>query len=245
MSTIGLERRIAQQVERRLGLGPVRLGDLVAARSAPVQGRSRAERLAASTVGLRPGCDRARRRYPVCPPGRPTPGRGPRFSPGSRTVLPKEDFRAHVLAQSCRHHPPVARHRCRRSDPRPARDRDRDAAARQAQADLGAARRHRRPRDRHQRVEARVRPAQGAAEAVPPSLGIPGRDPHREPRAHARAQPREGRAARRAPHASEGSARSPAAEEAAASTRARPILILRSSRPTRPLPERSKARTTA
>ena len=127
----------------------------------------------------------------------------------TRPNVPKEAVSvAHVHAPTRPTSPGVARDRRRGRDPRPHVDRDRDAAARQAQADLGAARRHRRPRDRRQRVEARDLAAQeGDRQAVPPPHRLPGRHPDREPRAPARARPREGRAAGREAHAAEGPAR--------------------------------------
>ena len=51
------------------------------------------------------------------------------------------------------------------------------------------------------------RRARAAGQAVPPALRLPGRRPHREPRAPARPRPREGRAARGEAHAAEGPAR--------------------------------------
>ena len=59
-----------------------------------------------------------------------------------------------------------------------------------------------------------IDPQEGDRQAVPPPHRLPGRYPHREPRAPAGPQPRAGRAPRGAAHAAEGPARSPDAEEA-------------------------------
>ena len=151
------------------------------------------------------------------------PGADPRSGPSSISTTSRE-----IRCVRCARSPPspptssapgtssTPRARCwAGSPPRPPR------CCGQAQADLGAPRRHRRPRDRGQRGQARHEPAQARRQAVPPPLRLPGRAHHRVARAPARARPRAGRAPRGQRHAPEEPPRPQADQEAAGLRRPR------------------------
>ena len=207
MSTIGLERRIEQHLER--GSAAARCSSAIWWPALTARRGRRCGRLSGHGRSVRPGC-RTGARAPLSCLVRPAALAAGRRVPTSLDHADRleRSFRAHVHAPS----PPTSPGSGTSSTPRARSSAGSPPRSRRccAASTSRSGRRTSTPATTSIVVNASklaISPRKGDRQAVPPPHRLPGRHPHREPRAPARPRPRAGRAARGAAHAAEGPAR--------------------------------------